>query len=307
MKKVVVTGANGFIGAHTLQKLCDLEYDIFAIYNSSHPDIQIKNLNWIKANLLNSKEVEHLFNSIKPTHLLHFAWNVQGNYRDSLDNFDWLKASIDILLNFKNNGGQRAVLAGTCFQYEFIEGVYNEIATPKKPQYIYGIAKEQLQNIFEKYCKATGLSGAWGYIFHLYGDNEIKSRLIASVINSLLKNEETKCSSGEQIRNYLYVKDVAGAFAAILDSEIQGGINVAANNAIAVKDLVLKIGHLMNKPELIQLGAVDSYLKEPEMMIADTNRLYKELNWKSEYDLESGLIETIKWWQNKSAPVVENG
>ena len=66
------------------------------------------------------------------------------------------------------------------------------------------------------------LSTAWGRIFYLYGPGEYPSRLVPSVIGSLLHDEPARCTHGRQLRDYLHVADVASAFAAILDGKSRG-------------------------------------------------------------------------------------
>jgi nucleoside-diphosphate-sugar epimerase len=144
----------------------------------------------------------------------------------------------------------------------------------------------------------TGISAAWGRIFFLYGPYEHPARLVASVISSLLNNELACCSHGNQIRDFLYVQDVAEAFVALLESNVSGPINIGSGHPVALKDIIRKIAKKVNLQDLVQLGALPTSANEPPLVVADTRRLTKEVNWVPKYDLDQGLEETISWWKN---------
>ncbi len=89
----------------------------------------------------------------------------------------------------------------------------------------------------------------------LYGPYEYPTRLVPSVIQSLLKDEPAQCTHGNQIRDFLYVADVADAFVAILDSDVNGIINIGSGKPVSVKELVIQIARLLGKEKDIRLGA----------------------------------------------------
>ena len=103
---------------------------------------------------------------------------------------------------FKEQGGQRAVFAGTCAEYDWSDGICSETKTLLHPTTLYGSCKKEL---FET-LKNMKLDWAWGRIFHLYGPDEPQKKLTASVILSLLKGENALCSHGTQERDFLHVQ-----------------------------------------------------------------------------------------------------
>lgn len=293
MKRVLVTGASGFIGKHTLDKLVNLGYEVHAI---SRKEVNSDSaITWHILDLLNQNETTKLIEKIKPSHLLHLAWDVTSGYLNSPNNYEWGKASLHLIKEFEKHGGKRAVIAGTCFQYDHTDGICNEQTTPRTPKSIYGTCKQSLQEEFETFCKKTGLSGAWGYIFFLYGPDEYPNRLVPSVINSLLKNEKADCSECTQVRDFLYSKDVADAFVTILDSNAEGAINIGSGEGIELKVIVDKIAEILDKKDLLNLGARPMPKDEPPRIEADTTRLREELNWKPKYSIEDGLKTTIDY------------
>ncbi|CAD5945991.1 NAD-dependent epimerase/dehydratase family protein [Planktothrix agardhii] len=300
MKKVVVTGAQGFIGRHTLKNLRDRNFEIHAIVSENAPDINLKNCHWHLANLLDINQIKQLFEQIKPTHFLHFAWcySMPGKYWQAEDNFLWVQASLEMLKQFQAQGGQRVVMSGTCAEYDWNYGYCSEFLTPKNPSSPYGICKNALQEMLQSYAKLTNLSSAWGRIFLPYGPYEYVDRLVPSVICSLLKGEPARCSHGRQMRDFLYVQDVAGAFVALLESDVTGPVNIGSGQPIAIKDIVYKIGEQMGRPDLIQLGAIPAATNDTPLVIADVKRLSDEVGFQPTYNLERGIEETINWWRS---------
>jgi nucleoside-diphosphate-sugar epimerase len=299
MKKVLITGATGFIGRHCLPLLATRGYEIHAVSSKALEKSQ-RNIHWHKANLLDLTQISELLNIVKPTHLLHFAWYMEPKKCwNSIENFNWVQSSLCLLQSFILNGGYRAVIAGTCAEYDWKYGYCSEQITPLLPNTAYGICKHSLQLMLSAYSKETGLSSSWGRIFFIYGPYEHPERLVSSVINSLLLEKVAQCSHGNQIRDYLYVEDVADASVTLLESDVQGPVNIASGYPISIKKIVSQIGERLNKKDLIHFGAIPSAHDEAPLLVADMRRLTYEVKWNPKYDLDQGLDKTIDWWRNR--------
>jgi nucleoside-diphosphate-sugar epimerase len=299
MRKVLVTGAGGFIGRHALGRLSERGFDVHAVTSSGSPSVRTA-CTWHRANLLDFAQIENLMRTVQPTHMLHFAWYaVPGKYWTSEENFLWVQASLELLRQFSKRGGQRVVMAGTCAEYDWDYGYCSEEVTPRKPTTPYGICKQALQEMLAAYSAVTGLSSAWGRIFFLYGDYEHPNRLVSSVIRSLLNTEPAPCSHGNQIRDFLHVQDVADAFVALLASDITGAVNIGSGQPVALKEVIYKIGDKIGLSELIQLGAISTTAKEPPLVVANVERLYNEVKWLPRYNLDAGIEQSINWWRNQ--------
>lgn len=153
------------------------------------------------------------------------------------------------------------------------------------------------QILLAAFGKQTKLSAAWGRLFFLFGPHESAERLVASAIRSILLEQPARCSHGEQIRDFLYVQDAADALVALLDSVVEGPVNIASGEPITVAAVVREIGKQLERPNLVQLGAWPASPDEPPLLLADVTRLRDEIGWRPRYDLASGLAETIDWWQ----------
>lgn len=299
MKKVLVTGANGFIGKHTLKTLTERGFEVHAVASKklvSNKD----NFAWHVADLFDYEQTARLLQKVQPTHLLHFAWDTTpGQYWTSSNNFIWLQASLELIQQFRNFGGQRIVAAGSCAEYDWGYGYCSESITPTNPITPYGICKKALQDLLKSYSIKNGLSYAWGRIFFLYGPHELPERLVPSVIRPMLRGEPARCTHGGQIRDFLHVQDVAEAFVALLESNVNGPVNIASGEPIMLKDIIYKIADRFNRKDLIQLGSIQTPLNEPKLLVADVKRLNHEVGWVPKISLDQGLDMTISWWKGR--------
>jgi nucleoside-diphosphate-sugar epimerase len=297
MKRVLFTGATGFIGRHCLPTLVSSGYKVHAV-TPDEPVETDSDVQWHRADLLDSVQVLDLMDRVRPTHLLHFAWYVvPGKCYTSPENYRWVQASLDLLQAFAHQGGRRVAMAGTCAEYDWKYGYCSEQTTPLSPATVYGACKHALQVMFDAFTSQTGLSGAWGRIFFLYGPHEHPARLVSSVIRAILRGEPARCSHGNQIRDYLYVQDVADAFVALLESDVEGPVNIGSGRPVVLKDIIHEIARKLNRQDLVRLGAVPTSASDPHLLVADTSRLFDKVGWKPKYDLDTGLERTIEWWK----------
>ncbi len=299
MKKIILTGGGGFIGRQALPELLRRGYEVHLA------DIRTREMAWLpqkvqrhECDLLDPRAQAELFAEVKPSFLLHFAWYaVHGKFWASPENHRWVQASQELLKNFSRNGGKRLVFAGTCAEYDWSYGTCLEGRTPLNPGTLYGKSKHLLQQTFTATCQQNGLSGAWGRIFLLYGPYENPARLVPSVILALLKGERARCTHGRQQRDFMHVEDVANSFVALLDSGVEGPVNIASGQAQPVRQVVETIALKLGRMGLVDFGAVPFPENEPFQLTADVGRLKDEVGFHPKYDLEQGLDQAIEWWK----------
>ena len=301
MDKLLITGATGFIGRHCLPLLLLRDYQIHAVSSNTlvntlvTPQLEIY---WHQVDLLEPNQIHTLMAEVKPTHLLHLAWyTTPGKYWTSLENFRWVQSSLDLLQAFQSQGGQRAVIAGTCAEYDWKYGYCSEEITPLRPRSVYGTCKHALQQMADAFTSQINISFAWGRVFFIYGPGEPPQKLTSYFIQHLLQRKVACCSHSTQIRDFLYVKDIASAFVKLLETDVQGPVNIGSGQPITLGDLVLKIGSKLCCSDLIELGPKQIPADEPPLLLADIQKLRYQVEWSPTYNLDSGIEQTILWWQ----------
>jgi nucleoside-diphosphate-sugar epimerase len=310
--KVLVTGAAGFIGRSSLEPLREAGYEVCAVLpprpdqrdrtGAALPDVDVRH-----ADLTDPAAVDSLLEAVKPTHLLHFAWiATPGLYWHSEENYRWLSASRHLLAAFARCGGVRAVMAGSCAEYDWSRvAVCHERSSPLADESgtatPYAACKIAMQRSLEEYGGSHGLSSAWGRIFFLYGPGEHRDRLIASVIVNLLAGREARCTHGRQIRSFLHVEDAGAAFAALLASSVQGPVNIGSGERIAIAEILERLARDIGRPDLLKLGARPAPPGEPAVLVPDIGRLSGEVGWSPRRPLEEGLQDTVRWWRARLA------
>ena len=297
-RRVLVTGGTGFVGRPCVERLARSGDEVH-VATRSIGDLPA-GVHRHAVDLLAGDQVSDLLQRVRPTHLLHLGWVTrQGQYWSAAENLDWVAASLRLLKEFSAQGGTRAVLAGSCAEYDWSSAeILSESLTPLQPATLYGTCKNSLRAIGEAFAQREGLSFAWGRLFFLYGPREHPQRLVASVIRSLLEGEPALCTAGTQQRDFLHVEDAAAALVHLLDSDLQGAMNIASGHAVAVRDVVQSIGKQLEKEDLLRLGALPTSSSESPVLVADVRRLREELGWVPQFDLGHGLAQTITWWQN---------
>lgn len=295
--RVLLTGATGFIGSHCIAPLLARGFEVVATCRNRAP-AAAAGVRWIRADLLDPAGRAAALAEARPSHLLHLAWYVEpGAMINHADNVAWAAASIDLVRRFHEQGGTRVAVGGSCYEYDWRFGYCTEGLTPCRPDTLYGAAKHGLAEILLGYCAATGLSGAWGRMFFLYGPNENPKRLVPAVILALLRGEEARSSHGLQIRDYMHVQDVADGMVALLASGARGAFNIASGRATTIRTIVEMLGEITTRPELLRIGAIPARANDAPLVVGDTALALREFGWQARIPLEEGLRATVDWWR----------
>ncbi|MDP3229862.1 MAG: NAD(P)-dependent oxidoreductase [Acidovorax sp.] len=298
--RVLVTGGSGFIGQYCLTQLHVRGYEVHAVSSAVRPATSA--VQWHHASLLDAAQTKTLIHEVKPSHLLHLAWYTKhGRYWTAPENLSWAQGSLGLIREFTEAGGERLVIAGTCAEYDWSDGgVCREGVTPLVPATLYGTYKHALQLMLHSWCKQSGLSGAWGRVFSLYGPGENPQRLVASVITALLKREVATCGNSGLIRDYSHAEDVASAFVSLLESKLEGSVNIGSGESATLHDIVETIARKLDGGALIKFRVPPpGPSAEPTLLVPDITRLLST-GWKRRFDLDSGLDDTINWWREQA-------
>ncbi|MFH1066670.1 MAG: NAD(P)-dependent oxidoreductase [bacterium] len=294
-RKLLITGASGYLGRHVVEALRSGEkIEIHLAGRKQQP--HFGNFLFHSVDLLELEKGKRLVEEIRPTDLLCLAWcaNPKTFWTDPL-NETWRDATRELIETFHKVGGRHVVVAGSCAEYDWTAGsLFSEETTPARPATLYGRCKNELRLWLEQFGAAHGLGWSWGRIFWTYGPGEPPEKLVAYVIQKLLRNEPALLGHCRAIRDFLDAPDIGRALAFLSANRCGGIYNIGSGEGIKLRDLVMKIGVALGKTDLIQFADPPAPVDEAPEIVADVRRL-RQAGWQPAYSLDEALQTTIDW------------
>lgn len=305
MKKVLITGGAGFIGANFVRRFFKSGYDVYVIDRRESNFWRLEDIkDKIKihcVDLMNYDKVESSIFKIRPQIILHFAAydaypRKQQDIKKMIDTN--LIGTINLVNACKKIKFDCFINTGSSSEY----GIKNKPMRETdllKPDNLYGVTKAAATMYCQYMAKQYDLPIVSSRLFAVYGYFENRERLVPTIISSCLKNEKLKLSSPYSVRDFIFIEDIIEAYLKIIENaqKVKGEIfnlGTGRQSPIArVVKLVKKITHSTTEP---QYGQVKSAQHEPKNWIADISKIKKLLNWQPKYDLEKGLRKNIEWF-----------
>ena len=298
---VLVTGAAGFVGSRVVRQLLASNFEVAALLRPGSPRPRLqgleKDIRILEADMADTAAVAALLAQSRPEACIHTAWYAEpGKYLPSPQNLDSLRSSLSLLEELARAGCRHMVGVGTCFEYEMGSQPLREDA-PNRPFTLYAAAKLAFMLVAGQRAPQLGMGMAWARLFYVYGPYEDGRRLMPLAINALSAGNEFKTASGEMVRDYLHIDDVAAALCALSSQRLEGAFNVCSGEAVTIATLMQTLSELLGHPELVQLGAYAPREWDPMYVCGDNTRLRTEAGWSPRYTLREGLAQTIEWWK----------
>jgi nucleoside-diphosphate-sugar epimerase len=300
---VLVTGGSGFVGRPALGALARGGHDVYAVTTRPDP-VTLEGVSWLRLDLADAAALDSVMADIEPDQLLHLAWYVEhGLFWEAPENVGWVERSLALLRSFAAHGGRRAVMLGSCAEYDWTLGEerFDEERSPLGPSTLYGVCKDALRRVASAYAEQQGIEFAWARLFFMYGPREPAGRLVPSVIRALLAGVPAEVTSGTQVRDFMHVEDVGRALVALLASRAAGAVNIGSGEETTLADVVDELARLSGAPELVRKGALADRPDEPARIVADCSRLTDEVGFSSHWSLSEGLADAVRWWAEQGA------
>ncbi|GAA0078696.1 NAD-dependent 4,6-dehydratase LegB [Clostridium sp. CTA-5] len=313
-KKVLVTGSEGFIGSHLIEKLVGLEAEVTALvqYNS------FNNWGWIDSFDKNIKEnikvvtgdvreYDGMKRIIKGQDVVfHLAALIAIPY-SYLSPMAYVRTNVEgttnVLEACRDYEIEKIVHTSTSETYGTALYVPIDENHPMQGQSPYSASKIGADKIAESFYKSFNMPIATIRPFNTYGPRQSARAVIPTIISQILAGKtEIKLGSLTPTRDFNYVKDTVEAFVKIAESDKTIGevINASSNNEISIGDLVKKIITLSGKD--VQIICDEERLRpensEVNRLLGDNSKIKELTEWTSKYSLEEGLLETIEWVKN---------
>lgn len=294
-----MTGGSGFIGRGALPHVIAAGGDVHATTSGPTDRGLLPGPVWHRVDLLDPAATAAVVAAVRPTHLVHLAWHVVPGRYDDPANARWVGASLGLLEAFAASGGQRAVLVGSCYEDDVPPGRPAWGPGASEPRTAYGRAKAALGARVASWAEGAGVACAWARIFNAYGPGEDPRRLVAAVIVGLLSGQVVPTTAGDQVRDLLHTSDIGTALAAVLDSDLRGPVDIGSGEPVAIREVIAELAAQIGRPDLLAVGALPGNPGEPPRIVADSRLLRERTGWRPQFDLPTGLADTIAWWRDQ--------
>ncbi len=259
-KKILITGATGFLGFQILKSLSRKNHKIFIVVRKNS-----KNL--FKLKMLDKKKIkifycEDIFNSKKKyldnitkkiDIVVHCAWNVEGNFMNSNEHLKCLIGTLNFAESCIRNNIKKFVGIGSCVEYDPTAG-YLSVKTKLNPSTNYAATKIAAFMALNRLFKFKGIDFLWCRVFYLYGEGESENRLIPYLKKMLNENRTVELTSGKQIRDYIDVKKAGNEIARYTVGTRKGEVNVCSGRGISIRNMVSEIAKKVKKKHLLKFG-----------------------------------------------------
>ena len=311
-KKVLITGADGFIGSHLVEELLNegCRVKAFVYYNSFNswgwldtlPQNLLANIEIFAGDIRDPNGVREAVKGIDVIfHLaaliaIPFSYHSPDSYIDTN-----VKGTLNIVQAAKDLGVERVLVTSTSEVYGTAQYIPIDENHPRQPQSPYSASKIGADCIAESFYRSFDLPLTIVRPFNTYGPRQSARAVIPTIITQLLNgNNEIKLGDIIPTRDLLFVKDTARGFVEIAKSDTLIGhdCNIATQSEISIGDLAQELINQINpKARIIS----DEQRIRPEKsevfrLFGSNQKIKEHTNWVPSYSLADGLSETIKWF-----------
>jgi NAD dependent epimerase/dehydratase len=312
MKRVLITGADGFIGSHLTEMLLEQNYKVRALsyYNSfnywgwldgiSHPNLEIITGDVRDPHFCNliTKDIDIIFH-LAALIAIPYSYVAPDSYVDTN-----IKGTLNICMAAKENGVKRVLITSTSEVYGTAQYVPIDEKHPKQPQSPYSATKIGADAIAMSFYNAFELPVVIVRPFNTYGPRQSARAIIPTIIAQIANGKkEIKLGDLTPTRDFNYVKDTCKGFIELskCDAAIGQEVNIATNFEISMRDTLEMIAKIMKSD--VQFVEDNQRLRPKKSEVfrlwGDNSKIKKLTGFTPSYDIESGLRETVEWFLKK--------
>jgi nucleoside-diphosphate-sugar epimerase len=291
-KKILITGASGFIGYNLAKKLSALGANVFGTSRIAREN-KNEAFVWLKGSFENLNETKKILEEVRPDIIYHFSGEVtaSNDIKHVHPTFHSLVTStVNILTEATRLNCERVILTGSCTEPLELE---TAAGSP------YAAAKCATRTYGNMFWQTYGTPVVIIRPFVGYGPGQSAGKLIPQVISSFLNDVSPKLTSGKWLSDWIYIEDVIdGTIAATLTPGIEGStIDLGTGILTSVKDVVLEIRSIIGAQVSPDFGALPDRNNE-FVRLADIEQTFARLNWRAKTSLKHGLIKTVDAYKN---------
>ncbi len=320
MKKVLITGAGGFIGSHLVEQLAEKGYKVraFVRYNSRNhwgwleQSACLKEIEVVTGDIRDYDSVFHAMKGCESVFHLAALIGIPYSY---VSPQAYIKTNIDgtynVLQSAKELGLKNVIVTSTSETYGTAQYVPIDEKHPAVGQSPYSASKIAADQLAVSYYRSFGLPVCIVRPFNTYGPRQSARAVIPTIITQILSGtRELKLGNTTPTRDFTFVKDTAQGFIDVSSAKglLGEAVNLGTGSEISIKDLALKIADLLGKKVKIasETQRVRGAKTEVERLCADNAKVKASTAWSPEYDLNKGLKETVSWIKKNQSSYKSN-
>jgi len=295
-KKILVTGASGFIGTHLCRRLCEADVEVHGISRIERSDKE-KSVQWWQGDLARQKRVRQLLKAIRPDVIFHLAGHVTGvrDLEAVIPSFrNNLLTTVNLLTEASEIGCRRFVFAGSMEEPD----LSNPHVVAVSP---YSAAKWATSAYCRMFHALFQLPVVILRVFMVYGPGQHDLRkLIPYVILCLLRKEAPKLTSGQRPIDWIYVEDVVEGFLAAAQSPGMEGetIDIGSGVLVTIQTVIDHLVRLMGAETKACFGTLPERPFE-RVCAADVAKSNTMIGWNPKISLVEGLQRTVNWYERQ--------
>jgi dTDP-6-deoxy-L-talose 4-dehydrogenase (NAD+) len=199
--------------------------------------------------------------------VIHVAWYAEpGKYLQSPKNLDCLTGTLRIAQAASEAKVRRFVGIGTCFEYDLSAGRLS-VSVPLRPTTPYAEAKVAAFTTLSRDLPQRGVEFVWCRLFYLFGEGEAEGRLVPYIRGKLNAGEPAELTRGNQIRDYLDVRDAGRMIVEAARGAAQGAVNICSGTPMRVRELAERVADDYGRRDLLHFGARPDNLVDPPYVV----------------------------------------
>lgn len=306
MKKVLITGATGFVGSNITHRMINEGFEVHILTRESSNMWRLEGIldkiNDHKVDLTEALKLKEIIENINPEYIIHLA--IYGGRPNQEDEINILESNLIGTINLvnasKNIDYKCFINTGSSSEYGKKKEKMKE-TDECKPINMYGVTKVSAA----MYCNYKALVGNKNIgtlrLFSPFGDFEDRGRLIPDLILGSLIDKKVKLANPNAVRDYIYIEDVCDIYLKILKEpqNFKGEIfNIGYGEQHSVKYMAETVKDIISTGVTLEYNAITGREADTDIWVSSIEKIKERYNWEPKYNMEEGLKKSLKWFKD---------
>jgi len=281
-KKILITGGKGFLGSNITKKAKKLGYQVDIISRHSRtPYQQMLNFN--------------------PDVVIHCAWDGGNNYKsvNSSIQYENVTKGIQLIKDInKLPTPTKFIGFGSFAEYGKLTSKAIE-SNQENPLNLYGLSKYMFKEYSKMLCSKYDIEWGWVRPCYVYGPGDVSTRLIPTVINKLLNNQQIELDKCDKLIDYIYIDDFVNLVLSLVEPPIKGVYNICSGEQYELKNIIQTISNILKVPHKVTFSSLSTKELTSALICGDNSKILAHNKFPSLVPLDLGLKNTINYYKNK--------